>query len=117
MEDQWPWALRSLDVLITPSCVPSVPSVWPLAAALGVPLIAARDAHADEWVTVAGGWTIPVASTGRFEWPALAAACEAASDPAQRAARARLSHAAFAALPDEQSFREAIMARLTRPTG
>lgn len=113
-EDQFPWALRSLDVLITPSCAPSVPSVWPMAAALGLPLISARHDSTDQWCTTAGGWTIPVASTGRFEWPALAAACESASDPVQRDERSRLARAAYAALPDERSFIDAILSRVAR---
>jgi len=113
-EDQWPWALRSLDVLITPSCVPSVPSVWPIAAALGLPLISARAASTASWITTAGGWTILVASTGRFEWPALAAACESAGDPTQRAERSRIARAAFAALPDTPAFIDAITARIAR---
>ena len=113
-EDQWPWALRSLDVLITPSCAPSVPSVWPIAAALGVPLISARHDSTDTWCTTSGGWTIPVASTGRFEWPAMAAACDAAGDPLQRAERARMAKAAYAALPDERAFLDAIQSRIAR---
>ncbi|WP_309672452.1 glycosyltransferase [Gemmatimonas sp.] len=113
-EDQWPWALRSLDVLITPSCAPSVPSVWPIAAALGLPLIAARSASTESWVAASGGWTIPVASTGRFEWPALAAACESASDPQQRAERSQAARAAFAALPDGRAFLDAVMTRIAR---
>jgi len=113
-EDQWPWALRSLDVLITPSWVPSVPSVWPIAAALGLPLIAARAASTAPWIAASGGWTIPVASTGRFEWPALAAACESASDPMQWAERSRRARAAYAELPDAQAFLEAIATRIAR---
>jgi hypothetical protein len=113
-EDEWPWVLRALDVLITPSGVPSVPSVWPVAAALGVPLISARHDQREVWCTTAGGWTVPVASTGRFEWPAFAAACEVAGDPAQRAERARMARAAYAALPDEDTFAEAIRSRLGR---
>lgn len=111
-DDRWPWALRSLDVLITPLCTPSVPSVLPIAAALGVPLISARHAGTEDWCAAAGGWAIPLASTGRLEWPALAAACESATDSAERTERSERAKAAYAELPDAHAFGRAIMARI-----
>ena len=111
-DDRWPWALRSLDVLITPLCTPSVPCVLPLAAALGVPLISARHAGTEDWCAAAGGWAIPLASTGRLEWPALAAACESATDSAERTDRSERAKAAYAELPDAHAFGSAIMARI-----
>ncbi|WP_373061806.1 glycosyltransferase [Gemmatimonas sp.] len=113
-EGRWPWALRSLDVLITPLCAPSVPSVRPIAAALGVPLISARHADMDTWCSVSGGWAVPLASTGRLEWPALAAACESATDPAQRTERSAMAKAAYAELLDAHAFGSTIMARIER---
>ncbi len=79
-DDLWPSMLRACDALITPGLAPAVPALWPLCAALGVPLIApdASDSDTASWVMASGGWAVPIAGTGRFNWSALATAVEAA---------------------------------------
>ena len=87
----------------------ALPDAW-LAAADGAAAAQVSDSGA-QWAA-AGGWAIPLASTGRLEWPALAAACESATDSAEWTERSERAKAAYAELPDAHAFGSAIMARI-----
>ena len=109
VDDLWPAMLPALDVLVVPGAAPSVSGLLECAAAFGVPAIAAPG---DPFVPAAGGWAVPMAATGRFEWPAFARAVSEAEDSAARAGRVETARRAAAALPGAEAMIAFARARL-----
>ena len=99
-DDLWPAMIPALDVLIVPGTAPCVPELSTLAAGSGVPTITGA---ADPWVAHAGGWTVPMAATGRFDWAAMARAVDEACVPASLAVRAMAAREAAAELPGSEA--------------
>jgi glycosyltransferase involved in cell wall biosynthesis len=111
-DGDWPSMLQAMDLLITPQRAPAVPSLWALAASLGVPVLAPSSPEYDSWLAAGGGWAIPLVGAGRWHWPSVASAVDTMQDPTSRERVVSSARAVISTLPASNVLEAWVRSRL-----